>query len=182
MPSELRPAGVRSPRPALAVLAGGKASAEDLALVRQLLAGDETAFTGLVSRYHGPLLRLAQVLVANRAVAEEVVQETWLAVLNGLPAFEGRSALRSWMFGILTNRAKARAAREKRSIPFSARPNAEFEDEPAVETSRFTSRGAWSAPPGRWDATSLRRCCFATKPSRWWRRPWRSCRPANALW
>jgi RNA polymerase sigma-70 factor (ECF subfamily) len=129
----------------------GKASAEDLALVKRLLAGDESSFTHLVERYHGPLLRFAQVFVANRAVAEDVVQETWLAVLNGLHAFEGRSALKSWIFAILTNRAKTRAIREKRMIPFSELSNPGMEDEPAVEPNRFTSRGAWSAPPRRWD-------------------------------
>jgi len=130
---------------------GGKASAEDLALVRRLLAGDEAAFTHLVERYHGSLLRLAQVFVANRAVAEEVVQETWLAVLNGLHAFEGRSALKSWIFTILTNRAKTRAVREKRFIPFSELSGPGMKDEPVFEPDRFTSGGAWSRPPRRWD-------------------------------
>lgn len=135
----------RAQRPA------GRAPAEDLALVRRLLAGDESAFTHLVERYHGPLLRFAQVFVANRAVAEEVVQDTWLAVLNGVHAFEGRSALKSWIFAILTNRAKTRAIREKRTIPFSELSDPGMEDEPAVEQERFTSAGAWSAPPRRWD-------------------------------
>lgn len=130
---------------------GGKASAEDLALVRRLLAGDEAAFTGLVEQYHGRLLRLARVFVANHAAAEEVVQDTWLAVLNGLHAFEGRSALKSWMFAILTNRAKTRAVREKRSIPFSDLPGVRVSDEPVVEPDRFTTEGAWSGPPRRWD-------------------------------
>jgi RNA polymerase sigma-70 factor (ECF subfamily) len=91
------------------------------------------------------------VFVADRDVAEEVVQETWLAVLNGLNAFEGRSALKSWIFSILTNRAKTRAVREKRSIPFSDLSNPAFDDEPAVDPDRFTAAGIWSEPPGRWD-------------------------------
>src|SRR3970040_1669889 len=99
--------------------ANARAPAGDLALVKQLLAGDEAAFTGVVDRYHGPLLRFARLFVSNEAVAEEVVQETWLAVLNGLPSFEGRSALKSWIFSILANRAKSRAVREKRTIAFS---------------------------------------------------------------
>ena len=129
----------------------GKASADDLALVKRLLAGDEVAFTHVVERYHGPLLRFARLFVSNRAVAEEVVQDTWLAVLDGLPSFEGRSALKSWIFGILANRAKTRAVREKRTITFSELSASGVEDEPAVDPDRFTSAGAWSAPPGRWD-------------------------------
>lgn len=130
---------------------GGKASAEDLALVKRLPAGDESSFTRLVERYHGPLLRLAQVFVANRGAAEDVVQETWLAVLNGLHAFEGRSALKSWIFAILTNRAKTRAVRDKRFIAFSELSGPGMEEEPAIEPDRFTSGGAWSAPPRPWD-------------------------------
>ncbi len=130
---------------------GKKASAEDLALVGRLLAGDESAFTHLVARYHGPLIRLAQVFVANRSAAEDVVQETWLAVLNGLHAFEGRSALKSWIFTILTNRAKTRGVRDKRFVPFSELSDPGVEGERAVEPDRFTSGGAWSAPPRAWN-------------------------------
>lgn len=127
-----------------------RAPAEDLALVRQLLDGEEAAFTGLVNRYHGALLRLALAFVSDRAVAEEVVQDTWLGVLNGLRSFEGRSTLKTWIFRILTNRAKTRGQREARSVPFSALAISESDDEPAVEPSRFTSAGMWAAPPGRW--------------------------------
>ncbi len=123
---------------------------EDLALVDRLLAGDEAAFTHLVERCHGPLLRLARQFVADR-FAEEVVQETWLAVLNGLPSFEGRCALKTWIFKILTNRAKTRGIRETRSIPFSEVSGARIVDEPAVEPARFRSGGAWSAHPRPWD-------------------------------
>jgi RNA polymerase sigma-70 factor (ECF subfamily) len=127
-----------------------KASAEDLTLAGRLLSGDEDAFTALVTRYHGALLRLALTFTSNRAVAEEVVQETWLAVLTGLPGFEGRSALKSWIFAILANRAKTRAVREKRSIPFSDLAAPPGDDEPAVDPDRFTPRGAWLAPPAGW--------------------------------
>ncbi len=131
--------------------ASASAPAGDLALVKQLLAGDEAAFTGVVERYHGPLLRFARLFVGNAAVAEEVVQDTWLAVLKGLPAFEGRSALKSWIFGILANRAKSRAVREKRTIAFSELSAPGSESEPAVDPDRFTSAGAWSTPPRRWN-------------------------------
>jgi DNA-directed RNA polymerase specialized sigma24 family protein len=89
-------------------------------MVKRLLDGDEAAFNGLVEQYHGRLLRLALVFVSDRASAEEVVQDTWLAVLTGLRSFEGRSALKTWIFSILTNRAKTRGQRDKRSVPFSA--------------------------------------------------------------
>jgi RNA polymerase sigma-70 factor (ECF subfamily) len=80
-----------------------------------------------------------------------VVQDTWVAVLNSLPSFEGRSALKSWIFSILANRAKTRAVREKRTIAFAELTAPGAEDESAVDPDRFTSAGAWSAPPGRWD-------------------------------
>jgi len=131
--------------------AGASAPAGDVALVKQLLAGDEAAFTSVVDRYHGPLLRFARLFVSNEAVAEEVVQDTWLAVLNGLPTFEGRSALKSWIFSILANRAKSRAVREKRTVAFSDLLSQGSESEPAVDPDRFTSAGAWSTPPGRWN-------------------------------
>lgn len=124
---------------------------EDLALVKQLLSGDEAAFASLVQRCHGRLIRLALVFVADRAVAEEVVQETWLVVLNGLRSFEGRSALKTWIFSILTNKARTRAGRERRSVPFSALTTRRPDDEPAVDRARFTSRGMWAVPPERWE-------------------------------
>lgn len=133
--------------------AGASAPAGDLALVKQLLAGDEAAFTWVVERYHSPLLRFARLFVSNEAVAEEVVQDTWLAVLSGLPSFEGRSALKSWIFSILANRAKSRAVREKRTIAFSELSAPGSESEPAVDPDRFTSAGAWSTPPDRWKDT-----------------------------
>src|SRR6266496_899471 len=88
-------------------------------LLDSLRAGDESAFEMLIDRYHGPLLRLAMLYVSSRAVAEEVVQETWLGVLQGLARFEGRSSLKTWIFRILTNRARTRGQREGRSIAFS---------------------------------------------------------------
>jgi len=129
---------------------GGMASPGDLALVRKLLAGDEAAFTEVVERLHTPLIRFALLFVANREVAEEVVQDTWVAVLNGLPSFQGRSALKSWIFSIVANRAKSRAVRDKRTVTFSELSSADPE-EPAVDPDRFTANGAWASPPARWD-------------------------------
>ena len=95
-------------------------SVEDTRVVRALKAGDESAFERLMREYHAALLRVAQIYVSTLAVAEEVVQETWLAVLNGIDRFEGRSSLKTWLFRILTNRAKTRGERESRSVPFSS--------------------------------------------------------------
>ena len=127
-------------------------------LVDSLRAGDESAFEMLVDLYHTPLLRLAMLYVHSRAVAEEVVQETWLGVLQGLARFEGRSSLKTWIFRILTNRARTRGQREGRSIPFSAVWNAESDaGEPSVEADRFfppghASAGHWVSFPHNWDA------------------------------
>ena len=99
-------------------------------LLRRLRAGDERAFVALVERYNGSMLRLAGSFVPSRAVAEEVVQDTWLAVLRGLAAFEGRSSLRTWMFTILVNRARTTGTREQRTIPVA-------DAGPVVDASRF---------------------------------------------
>ncbi|MBI3049973.1 MAG: sigma-70 family RNA polymerase sigma factor [Acidobacteria bacterium] len=123
---------------------------EDAALVGRLLAGDEAAFAGLVEQYHGRLVRLALAFVADRATAEEVVQDTWLAMLTGLRSFEGRSGLKTWIFSILTNRAKTRGHREKSSVPFSAFGDGHTAHEPAVAPARFTAAGSWSAAPEPW--------------------------------
>ena len=96
------------------------ATQQDLALVRALRAGDETAFMMLVERYQPAMLRVAQMYVSTRAVAEDVVQDAWVGVLKGLEGFEGRSSLRTWIFRILVNTAKTRGQREARSIPFSS--------------------------------------------------------------
>jgi len=96
------------------------ASTDDLYLVEQLRSGNEAAFVSLIDRYAPTMLRLAMVYVRARAIAEEVVQETWMAVLEGLNRFEGRSSLKTWLFRILTNCAITRAQREGRSIPFSS--------------------------------------------------------------
>ena len=115
----------------------------DAELVRRLRSGDEHAFTGLVERYHQPMLALAASFVPNLAVAEEVVQDTWLAVLRGLDGFEGRSSLKTWVFRILVNRARTTGSREQRSVPVA-------DPEPAVDPARFDGAGGWADPPEHW--------------------------------
>ncbi len=110
-------------------------------LVEQLRAGDEAAFVTLVRHYQPRLLRLAETLVGSRAVAEEVVQETWLGVVRGVDRFEARSSLKTWLFHILVNRARSAGGREQRA----GRP------EPADDIgARFDATGAWSTPPIPW--------------------------------
>jgi len=115
----------------------------EVELLRRLRAGDEQAFVALVERYNGSMLRLALSFVPSRAVAEEVVQDTWLAVLRGLTGFEGRSSLRTWVFTILVNRARSTGVREQRSIPVA-------DAGPVVDASRFGPNGTWSTPPDHW--------------------------------
>jgi RNA polymerase sigma-70 factor (ECF subfamily) len=124
------------------------ASSEDSPFVDALRRGDEAAFISVVEQYHTSLLRLARVYVADPAVAEEVVQETWLGVLKGLSRFEGRCSLKSWIFRILTNIARTRGKREHRSIPFSRFCAADTENpEPTVDAGRFGPDGHWTVPP-----------------------------------
>jgi RNA polymerase sigma-70 factor (ECF subfamily) len=132
-----------------------KARDADGPLVARLRDGDESAFAELIDRYGATMLRVAQMFVRDRASAEEVVQETWLAVLNGIDRFEGRSSLKTWLFRILTNRAKTRGQRDGRMVPFSSLAGAGEEDEPSVDPDRFLGPdspfpGAWAAPPRAW--------------------------------
>jgi RNA polymerase sigma-70 factor (ECF subfamily) len=115
----------------------------DALLLGRLRAGDEEAFVTLVERYHSSMLRLAMSYVSSQAVAEEVVQDTWLAVLRGLGRFEERSSLRTWVFTILVNRARTTGVREARSVPVA-------DAGPVVDASRFGPNGAWAVPPEPW--------------------------------
>jgi RNA polymerase sigma-70 factor, ECF subfamily len=105
-------------------------------LLESLKAGDERAFASLIDEYSSSLLGVAMRYVSSRAVAEEVVQETWLGVINGIDRFEGRSSLKTWIFRILTNTANTRGQRERRMVPFSALGPADH-DEPSVDADRF---------------------------------------------
>jgi RNA polymerase sigma-70 factor (ECF subfamily) len=130
---------------------------DDGALVDALRRGDEDAFGWLIDRYDGSLRRLARSYVPTPAVADEVVQETWLAVVKGIDRFEERSALSTWLYRILANIARTRGVREHRTIPFSSAPGAMEEGAgPAVDPDRFgvigdPGYGSWSAPPTPWD-------------------------------
>jgi RNA polymerase sigma-70 factor (ECF subfamily) len=131
-------------------------SESDLALVARLRNRDESAFRELIERYHTSLVRMARQYVSTEQAADDVAQETWLGVLQGIDRFEGRSSLKTWIFRIMMNRARTRATREGRSIPFAALAGPDAgDDEPAVEAERFISAGAfighWAAPPHSWE-------------------------------
>jgi RNA polymerase sigma-70 factor (ECF subfamily) len=121
----------------------------DAALLAALRAGDERAFVTLVRRHHAAMLHLASSFVPNVAVAEEVVQDTWVGVLRGIDGFEGRSSFRTWLFRILVNRARTAGARERRTIAVGD-TGAVGDTEAAVAASRFGSGGSWASPPEHW--------------------------------
>ncbi len=110
-------------------------------VVAQLRAGDDVAFTKLVAEHHKGLVRLARTFVGSQSAAEEVAQETWVAVLDGIGGFEERSSIKTWLFRILVNRAKTRAKKQGREIPFDVQ-----EDEAHPDESRFSKLGFWGGP------------------------------------
>jgi RNA polymerase sigma-70 factor (ECF subfamily) len=145
------------PEPAVAPSRRAISDEETLAALR---AGDERAFRDLFARSYPMMKRVARVYVASDAVAEEVVQETWIAVVTGIDRFEGRSALGTWIFSILTNQAKTHSAREKRAVPFSCVAPSDVE-EPAVDPDRFQKDddawpGHWATPPRPWQKPERR--------------------------
>jgi RNA polymerase sigma-70 factor (ECF subfamily) len=155
LPAEALALAVDAPQTAKAG-AGPRGAKEEVRLLERLRQGDESAFTSLVDRYHSTLIRLAMAHVQDHSIAEEVVQETWMGVLEGLDRFEGRSSLKTWIFKILTNKAKTRGVRESRHISFSPLVASEDEaDEPAVDPTRFRTTGHWvdywDTYPAPWD-------------------------------
>ncbi|HUI47187.1 MAG TPA: sigma-70 family RNA polymerase sigma factor [Acidimicrobiia bacterium] len=127
---------------------------DDAVLVKALTARDANAFSYLLDRYNGSFVRVARQYVPNQAVAEEVAQETWLAVIEGIDRFELRASVKTWLFRILVNIARARGVKENRTVPFAS--TAELAEEPAVDPHRFRrlnprTRGHWKRPPQPWD-------------------------------
>jgi RNA polymerase sigma-70 factor (ECF subfamily) len=126
---------------------------DDAGLIEALRKGDEAAYRALLDRYTATLLRLASMYVSNTEVAADVVQETWIGVLQGIDRFEERSSLKTWICRILVNKAKTAAQREGRTITFADLGDDELA--PAVDPGRFhdqgPDRGQWSIPPQEWD-------------------------------
>ena len=127
---------------------------DDALVIAALRAGDEASFSRLIDQYNGALLRLAMVYVTDRATAEDVVQETWIGLLQSLPRFEGRSSLKTWIFRILMNCARSRSRKDSRSIPFSAAFTTDDHDdtdpEPRFRPGWLPGGGHWRSAPSRW--------------------------------
>jgi RNA polymerase sigma-70 factor (ECF subfamily) len=115
----------------------------DAELVARLRAGEEEAFVALVARHHVAMLRLARSFVSSTAIAEEVVQDTWVGVLRGIDGFAERSTFRTWLMRILVNRAKSTGVSESRSVAVG-------DAGPVVDRERFDATGAWMSPPQHW--------------------------------
>jgi RNA polymerase sigma-70 factor, ECF subfamily len=139
---------------------------DDAELVPRLRTGDATAFRQVVGCYHATMVRVAQTFVPSQAVAEEVVQDTWLAVMKGVDGFEGRSSLKTWIFRILANQARTRGERERRTVPISSLTAELSDDRPSVPADRFAGppgHGMWAQPPARWsDQPEVRALAAAT--------------------
>ena len=114
--------------------------AGDDELLEGLRAGDEEAFVALVGRHNHALFFVARSFVPSDAIAEEVVQDTWMAVVRGVSKFEGRSSIKTWLVSIAINRARSTSAREGRGLPLSS-------SEAAVDPNRFDTNGHWITPP-----------------------------------
>jgi len=115
---------------------------DDAELLQRLRGGDEGAFTELVRRYHPALVRLARYYVGSDASAEDVAQETWIAVMRGVDRFEGRSSFKTWLLHICANRARTIGVRESRTIPVAV-----DDAGPTVLAQRFDQAGVWRDPP-----------------------------------
>ncbi|HEV2373077.1 MAG TPA: sigma-70 family RNA polymerase sigma factor [Streptosporangiaceae bacterium] len=125
----------------------------DSAALAALRSGDEQAMAALVRAWSPMMLRMARAQLSDAGSADDVVQDAWLVVLNGLDRFEGRSMLRTWVLGIVMNLARRTATKDRRALPFSATWRAERDElrQPAVDPSRFGADGRWIVPPLRWD-------------------------------
>jgi RNA polymerase sigma-70 factor (ECF subfamily) len=136
--------------PAIAVI-------EDSAFLARLRAGEQTAFRDLVRQHHTGFVRLARVFCRVHATAEEVVQESWIAVLTGIGAYAGEAPLKAWISGIVVNKARSRAVRDGRIRSFSDFAGQNDEEANGLDVERFTANGAWAEPPAPWDGLTPER-------------------------
>ncbi len=144
----------------LAAVPSGARWTEDDQIVASLRAGDEHTFRDLYQRHYPAMKRVARSHVDSDAVAEEIVQETWVGILTGIDRFEGRATLGTWIFSILLNQAKSHNARERRTLPFSSISSRD-QDETAVTADRFQTEddawpGHWATPPRPWQRPDRR--------------------------
>ncbi len=130
---------------------------EDTELLERLRAGDEPAFDELIGRYHTRLVRLARAFVANNQSAEDVAQDTWVAVIRGVERFEGRSSLQTWLYRICVNRARSRGLADHRYLTVDP-------SQASVDPGRFGSNGAWVEPLEPWSNIDDRMFAQAMAP------------------
>jgi len=123
----------------------------DPQLAERILGGNEAAFETLIDRHHASMVRYANSFVEDDSAAEEVVQETWTAVIDGLDDFEGRSSLKTWIYSILTNIAKQRGRKDARTVAWSSVSEETIDAEVSEEGDRFNSDGRWAVPPVPWN-------------------------------
>ena len=119
--------------------------------IERLRRGEEAAYRRLVRRFHGMLVGVASSVIGSRAQAEEIVQDTWIAVFNNISGFEGRSSLASWLYTITLNRARTRIGRESRTVGLPAILDGSQGEERAVPASAFRDNGHWAEAPRLWD-------------------------------
>lgn len=144
-----------------------RAFPDEVSLLAALRDGDEDAFREVLRLHHAGMVRMARSFVHSQAVAEEVAQEVWASVVQGIDRFEGRSSLKTWLYRILVKRAISRAEKEGRSVPFSAIGADDGED--VVDPSRFSATGHWSSPdaaPKRWDDDTPERLALSAESRR----------------
>jgi RNA polymerase sigma-70 factor (ECF subfamily) len=140
----------------------GGPDAEDHALLARMRRGDRAAFAATIDRHAGSLLRVARSLLRDAAAAEEVVQETWIALLTGLEGFEGRASLRTWLFRVLVNKARTRLARDRRTVPFSALASEDGRT-PEPGEAALGEGGGWAEPPAAWAETDPERLALGAE-------------------
>lgn len=133
-------------------------TSSDALVVERLRAGDELVFAELLTDWSRSMLRLARSHVSTDASAEDVVQDTWMAVIQGIDRFEGRSSLRTWVYRILVNTAKNKGIREHRTVPFESLSMASDGHGPTVDPARFRGHddqypGGWREFPAVWPST-----------------------------
>lgn len=119
--------------------------------IAQLKHGDERAFLTLVEEHHASLMRMARIFVSDHALAEEIVQETWLAVIAGIQGFQGNASIKTWIFAIMSNQAKKHAKKASRTVNLSALNNLQQEDLLNPDASKFKQNGHWLEPIARWN-------------------------------
>lgn len=136
----------------------GIVTVDDVAFIRRLRERDLAAFRKLVERHHTGLVRLARVFCASRATAEEVVQEAWIVAFTRFDGYSGSGSLKAWLAGIVVNKAKTRAVRDRRVASFSELARSESQDgKGGLDPNRFRSDGGWADPPAPWDTMTPER-------------------------